>query len=1008
MIRQSRSVLLGSALAGTVVVLGAAAPSASAQLQVVLNGTQIVAIQVGSTTYPASVLSTGTSAGATLSGSIGAADDLDLATYFARNGGIPPAWDVTFPAPVSFQPDPGPELFVFEAGGNDPVQVAAILAGGAIGQPVPLGAWTATGPGLTNGANQGQQVYGAVLDVESLLDPSGAPLAFGQQLAGVRLLSDAIDGAAFLFRVPAPLLPGTTLPRIVLSPPTIPENDFDQTVVTISAEPWSTGQLAPSDYQFTWSIAGATYVQGTTPNDPTVRVTFPGDDPPLVELLVAPTSDPGLVEKATAEVGLELPVAPPHLVVLHGDPRVWHTTELWFDGPHATMFDDAPNPFLDYRFELSLQRPDGTTQLVPGFFDGDGLGGGAGSVYKVRVLPEVAGTWTWTASFVKGTNVAVVPSPTEKTASFHGLTGKFDIAPRDPNAPGFLKWGLLERTDDHYNKFRDGPWFVKAGCASPENFLAFSGFLDVQKQPNGKGIVHEYEPHLDDWTTADPVMPIANTLESRAIFGVFNYFESVGINSIYFMPMNLGGDAQDTTPTVGYQKTSFDKTHYHVGRLLQWEAVFEHAQRKGVMLHFVFAETEPANENWFDGGGFGIERKLYYRELVARFAHHPAIKWNLSEENDFHVTLLKQKAQWLRAIDPWDHQIAVHNSPDDYQIFDSLLGDTNFDSTSIQYPPSDGGMVVETMRTNSSAAGHRWSVEMDENMPGGIGLTTTNATELRRKTLYDVYFSGGQISWFLGANDFDVEDFRSREEMWTYARHASSLVRSMPFHAMQPLDHFVVGATTNFGGVEVFGIPGELYLVYVPDASQPGSLFFGDQTRAFVRQWFDPRTGELFPPEELVGSGHVPIGIPPSAGNFDWVLVYQRLKLWSPDDSVSVSSPAPVQLMIDAGAFHAGRPYWLLGSASGTTPGIDVGSGLTLPLQPDGYFLYTLAAPNAPPLSGSIGLLDAAGRATTVFELPPPAQIPPNLVGLTLQHAWVTGESAVTLTSNPYPLRIDP
>jgi len=49
----------------------------------------------------------------------------------------------------------------------------------------------------------------------------------------------------------------------------------------------------------------------------------------------------------------------------------------------------------------------------------------------------------------------------------------------------------------------------------------------------------------------------------------------------------------------------------------------------------VLHETEAANENLHDDGTLGVERKLYYRELVARFGHHLAVFWNIGEENDY-------------------------------------------------------------------------------------------------------------------------------------------------------------------------------------------------------------------------------------------------------------------------------------------------------------------------------------------------------------------------------------
>ena len=44
-----------------------------------------------------------------------------------------------------------------------------------------------------------------------------------------------------------------------------------------------------------------------------------------------------------------------------------------------------------------------------------------------------------------------------------------------------------------------------------------------------------------------------------------------------------------------------------------------------------YEETE--NEMLLDNGEVGVERRLYYRDLIARFGHHLALNWNLGEEN---------------------------------------------------------------------------------------------------------------------------------------------------------------------------------------------------------------------------------------------------------------------------------------------------------------------------------------------------------------------------------------
>src|SRR5215216_3753853 len=160
-----------------------------------------------------------------------------------------------------------------------------------------------------------------------------------------------------------------------------------------------------------------------------------------------------------------------------GELKKWHPITLRFAGPQASETGASPNPFLDYRLQLTFTGPDGQSYTVPGFFDGDGKGGASGDVWRVRFSPDEAGTWSYKASFRGGADVAIDLSPTAGApTSFDGTSGSFEVAERDPAAPGFLKWGRLGYVGKHYLKFRDGPYWLKGGTDSPENLLAYSGF----------------------------------------------------------------------------------------------------------------------------------------------------------------------------------------------------------------------------------------------------------------------------------------------------------------------------------------------------------------------------------------------------------------------------------------------------------------------------------------------------------------------------------------------------
>jgi hypothetical protein len=124
-------------------------------------------------------------------------------------------------------------------------------------------------------------------------------------------------------------------------------------------------------------------------------------------------------------------------------------------------------------------------------------------------------------------------------------------------------------------------------------------------------------------------------------------------------------------------------------------------------------------------------------------------------------------------------------------------------------------------------------------------------------------------------------------------------------------------------------------------------------------------------------------------------------------NSISLSAGGAQTLSLDAGPTHAGELYLVLGSLSGWSPGIPAGS-LNLPLNLDAYLLLTLQSPNSPPLSGSLGFLNAQGKATCTVSLP--AGSSSSLAGTLAFHAGVAlnGAFAPTFTSNPVPLSLVP
>jgi hypothetical protein len=175
----------------------------------------------------------------------------------------------------------------------------------------------------------------------------------------------------------------------------------------------------------------------------------------------------------------------------------WSRIELVFEGP-ASRGTGEPNPF-EVLFDVNFTGPRGRQYRVPGFYDGDGKGGLDGNVWKVRFSADELGRWTY--------------SSVSKQKELHGQTGHFTVIDIPKDAAGFWKWGRLEYTGTaknriRYLKFRDGPYWLKAGCDDPENFLG------------------KYKNY--------------NTLAKRK--AAIDYLAQRGVNSLYIMTHNLGGD----------------------------------------------------------------------------------------------------------------------------------------------------------------------------------------------------------------------------------------------------------------------------------------------------------------------------------------------------------------------------------------------------------------------------------------------------------------------------------
>lgn len=554
---------------------------------------------------------------------------------------------------------------------------------------------------------------------------------------------------------------------------------------------------------------------------------------------------------------------------LAGALRKWHPLTLSFKGPESAEPGD-PNPFTDYRLDVEFTCGD-VTYRVPGFYAADGnaaeSSASAGPVWRAHFTPDRAGAWSYRASFRTGPDVALdSESKAGEPAGFDGDTGSCVVREADSSAPGFLAKGMLRYTGKRYLQFAEtAEYYLKGGADSPENFLAFADFDDTPPS-------HRYEPHASDWRRGDPVWQGG---KGRNLVGALNYLASKGMNNVYFLTMNVKGDGKDVWPwTSDTARLRFD-----CSKLDQWEIVFRHMDRLGILLHVVTQEQE--NDQLLDGGELGRERKLYYRELIARFAHHPALVWNLGEENTNTTAQLEAFAAYIRGVDPYDHPIVVHTFPKQYdQVYRPLLGNPNFEGPSLQLGDMKGAHD-ETLKwiRESELAGRPWFCCLDEIGPARVGVKPDaddpEHNDVRRFALWGNLMAGGSgCEWLFGYDyphtDLDCEDWRSRDRMWDQTRFAIEFFqRHLPFTEMRAHDELVEG-----DGAWCFAKPGEVYAVYFP-VDQGIKLRLAPGT--FSLTWYNPRSGgELIPGAVLSGGDVVEIGNAPEDGGRDWVALVRK------------------------------------------------------------------------------------------------------------------------------------
>ena len=613
-------------------------------------------------------------------------------------------------------------------------------------------------------------------------------------------------------------------------------------------------------------------------------------------------------------------------VVVKGEQRIWHTTTLLFDGPQ-TSEENSNNPFLNFRFNVLFTSPTGNTYQVPGYFAADGnaaeTGATSGNKWAVHFTPNEIGIWTYLVSFRAGNEIAVSLSPMDGIpVSFDSYTGNFEILQNNKSFPDNRAKGRLNYVGKRYPMFEGtNEYFIKVGADSPENLLAHKDFDNAVTSK-------DWFPHVSDWQPGDPVW---QGDKGKGLIGAINYLASKGMNAFAFNMFNLddpntnndGGDrtiwpwsSTNISLMEGSAAASVDsRMRYDVSKLAQWEILFGHGDSRGMFLHF--KTQERGNLKLLDGGDLGVQRKLYYREIIARFGHHLALNWNLGEE--FHIydpDLVNRLSAYIKAVDPYDHLIVLHTFPGQQErSYNPLLGTSSgLTGASLQIDINQVHEEVKKWNAASKASGKQWivssdeqghwkvGVAVDEDYPGSHGSEPDNRNAVRHRVLWGTLMAGGfGVEYYFGTQtgetDWSSENWRSRETKWEDAKIAYDFFNAyLNFWEMEAHDDL-----TDYSLDYCLAQIGTTYAVYLPGGSTT-DLDLTNISGNFTVKWYNPRNGGNLINSDITaisGGGWRSIGHPPADNNLDWVALIQREQITAvPVNGISL---VPNSISIEVG-----------------------------------------------------------------------------------------------------------
>lgn len=281
----------------------------------------------------------------------------------------------------------------------------------------------------------------------------------------------------------------------------------------------------------------------------------------------------------------------------------------------------APNPFTDVQLTAQVTAPSGHRVTVGGFFDGDGEGGQAGNVFKVRVFADEPGTWSWTTQ--------------SNVASLAGKSGGFTVS--GTLAGAFGKGPIVaDPVHPRYFKFRQGSPVYLVG-----KYLDRAAPVPIR---------FSHTMFSEERTDAD-----RQALLDRHL--------GMGLNKInVYLANHTDYSSISTTPWLGTADAN-DKTRFDLQRWHLYEQWLRRMRDAGLAVQL-----------WFFADGFGnladVDRKRLIDQGMARLSGYANTLFTLMTEwqEGWTTTEVETHMVHLHQRNPWDRLATVHGLPGDFSF----------------------------------------------------------------------------------------------------------------------------------------------------------------------------------------------------------------------------------------------------------------------------------------------------------------------------------------------------